>query len=301
MAEDIAGLIRAAVRDRRTAMALPVTSEHPAAGRLDLTDLDIERGFGTSPLDEPVLRCLQYMHDVEHHTVCYLRDLLVTSAHRDPEITEFLTVWNYEEHWHGVAIGRVLAAHGRPAGDRRVGELRDSQPWTERLRPVGFALGSVAFPDLTAVSLVWGAINEWCTQAGYGQLARRAGHPLLGELLRRIMRQEGRHISFYSTAGRTRLERSRAARRLTRFALQRLWRPVGHGVVPEHETAFLVRYLFGGPGGAEVAARIDRNVSRLPGLGGLAVVGTAVERYQRVPRAEAIRARSGRLLTSDLQ
>jgi len=265
-------------------MALHVTSEHPAAGRLDVADLDLEGGFGSSPLDGDVLRCLQYMHDVEHHTVCYLRDLLVTPAHRDPEITEFLTVWNYEEHWHGVAIGRVLAGHGRPAGAQRVGEVRGVRPWTERLRPVAFALGSVAVPDLVTVSLVWGALNEWCTQAGYGQLARRAGHPLLGELLRRIMRQEGRHVAFYSAAARARLERSRSARHLSRFVLQRLWRPVGHGVVPEHETAFVVSYLFGGPDGAEAAARIDRNISRLAGMDGLAVVSRAVEGYRRAGR-----------------
>jgi len=143
------------------------------------------------------------------------------------------------------------------------------------------ALGAAALPELPAVHLVWGAVNEWCTQAGYGQLARRAGHPLLGELLRRIMRQEGRHIAFYSSAGRSRLERSGAARRLTRVALERLWRPVGHGVVPAEETRFVVRYLFGDEAGAEAAARIDRNVARLPGLQGLTLVARAVDRCGR--------------------
>ena len=56
------------------------------------------------------------MHDVEGHTVCYLRDVLVTRAHRDPDITSFLTLWNYEEFWHGDAIGQVLAAHDEAAG-----------------------------------------------------------------------------------------------------------------------------------------------------------------------------------------
>ena len=37
------------------------------------------------------------MHDVEHHTTCYLRDLLVTSAHEDPAITSFLAMWAIEE------------------------------------------------------------------------------------------------------------------------------------------------------------------------------------------------------------
>jgi hypothetical protein len=57
---------------------------------LDVRDLDLPNAFHTR-LDADVLRCLRYMHDIELHTICYLRDLLVTSAHRDPEITTFLT------------------------------------------------------------------------------------------------------------------------------------------------------------------------------------------------------------------
>ena len=60
------------------------------------------------------------MHDVEHHTVCYLRDLLVTPAHRDPDLTTFLTIWTFEEFWHGEAIATVLRAHGEPAGAGRI-------------------------------------------------------------------------------------------------------------------------------------------------------------------------------------
>ncbi len=60
------------------------------------------------------------MHDVELHTICYLRDLLVTPAHNDPDVTTFLSCWAYEELWHGEALGDVLAAHGRPSGAQRV-------------------------------------------------------------------------------------------------------------------------------------------------------------------------------------
>ena len=60
------------------------------------------------------------MHDVELHTICYLRDLLVTPAHADPDVTTFLSCWAYEELWHGEALGDVLAAHGRPSGAARV-------------------------------------------------------------------------------------------------------------------------------------------------------------------------------------
>ncbi len=62
------------------------------------------------------------MHDVEHHTVCYLRDLLLTPAHQDPEITSFLSCWVFEEMWHGEAIGAGARGARRGGGgspDRR--------------------------------------------------------------------------------------------------------------------------------------------------------------------------------------
>jgi len=46
-------------------------------------DIDFD-GFKNQPLDAEALRCLRCMHDVESHTVCYLRDVLVTRAHHDP-------------------------------------------------------------------------------------------------------------------------------------------------------------------------------------------------------------------------
>lgn len=245
---------------------------------LDLGGIDFD-AFRRAPLAEPVLRCLRYMHDVESHTVCYLRDLLVTSAHRDPEVTTFLTLWNYEELWHGEAIARVLAAHGEVAGAARVEGMRQRLPFRDRLAPLTSAAASgLAGPSFVAVHMTWGAVNEWTTQAGYARLAARADHPTLTELLRRIMRQEGRHIDFYATQARRRLQRDARARRMTRWALRRLWRPVGAGVMPEEEVRFLIRYLFEGADGTDAARRIDRSIRRLPGLDGLELVASAVDR-----------------------
>ena len=56
------------------------------SARIEIEDIDFG-SFRSRPLDAEALRCLRYMHDVESHTVCYLRDVLVTRAHRDPEIT----------------------------------------------------------------------------------------------------------------------------------------------------------------------------------------------------------------------
>jgi len=244
--------------------------------RLRWDDLDMGE-FRSRPLPEWSRRCLRYMHDIEFHTACYLRDILLTRAHADPEVTAFLSFWVYEEFWHGEALASVLAAHGEPAGARRVAEVRAGLGLRDRLRPLLMSAASwLTGEDFVAVHMSWGAINEWTTQAGYGQLARRAGHPVLSELLRRIMRQEGRHIDFYASQAHDRLARSVRAQRLTRWALRKLWTPVGAGVMPASETTHLATSLFDGPDGPDVARRIDRRVDRLPGLAGLALVEQAV-------------------------
>lgn len=256
-------------------MGFDIGTYRKHSGRLETGDLDFG-AFRRRPLSPDALRCLRYMHDVESHTVCYLRDVLVTRAHRDPEVTSFLTLWNYEEFWHGEALAEVLGAHDEPAGTGRVAALRQRLPKWQAWRPLSFQLGSALTPHLTAVHMTWGAINEWTTQAGYARLSKLADHPMLSELLRRIMKQEGRHVDFYAAEARARLADSRAAQRLTRWALRRFWAPVGSGVVPECEVAFLRRYLFGDEDGRGMAERIDRRVDRFPGLAGLDLVRGAV-------------------------
>ena len=106
--------------------------------RLRWDDLDLD-SFRAQPLDDETLRTIEYMHDVELHTICYLRDLLVTPAHADPDVTAFLSCWAYEELWHGEALGDVLAAHGRPSGVDRVGPLRNRLGLRDRVRPLRVA------------------------------------------------------------------------------------------------------------------------------------------------------------------
>ncbi|HXQ43392.1 MAG TPA: hypothetical protein VN816_02045 [Acidimicrobiales bacterium] len=256
-------------------MSIDIDTLVRRSARLQVEDLDLG-AFTAQPLDPDTLRCLRYMHDVEGHTVCYLRDMLVTSAHRDPAVTAFLTCWSYEEHWHGDAIGRVLDAHGQPAGQSRLSEMRRRLPRRDALRPMVFNLASAVTRHLVALHMAWGAVNEWTTQAGYARLAAKADNPVLGELLRRIMRQEGRHIDFYAAQARRRLAASGGAQRLTRLALHRLWAPVGSGVMPADEIRFLVGHLFADDTGLATARRIDRHIDRLPGLEGLHLVENSV-------------------------
>ncbi len=259
-------------------MAFAIEDYKRRAGRLQWDDLDLA-AFRERPLDADTLRVIEYMHDVEHHTICYLRDLLVTPAHDDPAVTTFLSCWAYEELWHGEALGAVLAAHDRPSGASRIAPLRRRLGWRERVRPFVSALGSSLVGDrLVALHMTWGAVNEWTTQAGYVRLAQRAGHPTLTELVTRIARQEGRHIDFYAAEARRRLATSEPAQRLVRWSLRHLWRPVGSGIMPPAETAFVIGHLYGGADGVPFVERIDRRIDALPGLAGLGLVTGAVSR-----------------------
>jgi hypothetical protein len=247
--------------------------------RLRWDDLDFG-AFKDHPLSADVLRCIRYMHDVEYHTVCYLRDLLVTPAHQDPEVTAFLSFWAFEEFWHGEALAEVLSAHQEESGEKRVGAVRSRLGWGDKLRPVLMSMGGwLAQDDFIAVHMAWGAVNEWTAQSGYGQLARRASHPVLAELLARIMRQEGRHIDFYATQAKARLATGRRARWLARTALSRWWNPVGADLMPASELAFASRYLFGDDQGRQASARVDRQIDRLPGLEGLHLLSHAIEGF----------------------
>lgn len=249
-----------------------------SSDRLDLDGIDFD-AFHERPLRPEHLRCLRYMHDVEHHTSCYLRNLLNTRAHHDPEITTFLTLWNHEELWHGEALGAVLAAHDEPGGAARVAGMRRRLGWRITTSPVLWMAFSAMTRHFLAVHMTFGAINEWTTQAGYVRLAAEAEHPVLDELLRRIMRQEGTHIAFYRSRAVELLEADRSARRTTRRMVRALWSPVGASVMPEAETRHLVRTLFDGDEGRAVAQRIDRRVDGLPGLQDLGLMDGALQRW----------------------
>ena len=101
--------------------------EAPLGGRLDdLTSW--RRGllvFDEQPLDAQTLRSLRYMCDVEYHTTCFVRELLVTPSHREDAPAAFMTMWNREEFWHGEA----LAAHRH-----RMGGVGRSAPRSGGLR-----------------------------------------------------------------------------------------------------------------------------------------------------------------------
>jgi hypothetical protein len=138
-------------------------------------------------------------------------------------------------------------------------------------------LGNIVGSGFIAVHMVWGAANEWSAVAAYNRLADLEAHPVLAELLRRIAKQEARHVAFYATQARERLAKSKKAQVLARFALKNFWGPVGSGVMTDAEVKHVMGHLMGGPDGRREAAKIDAHIARMPGLDGLTIVQDALD------------------------
>ena len=231
------------------------------SGALDLEAVPWE-DVARYPLASDAVRALRYMQDIESHTIIYLRSLLATRAIDDSEVATFLACWLHEETFHGLALARFLEAAGYRVDPRPQGRSRE--PLLKRLESAATALLSRAWPDFCAVHMTWGAINEMTTLTGYRRLADVAGHPVLSGLLRRITVDESRHFFYYRQAD-IRLRRPGAAR-VARLLVDRFWAPVGSGVQPREEIAFLAGYLFGGDEGRAAARKVDDTIRRLPGF-----------------------------------
>lgn len=253
---------------------MPFSTETYARGSapVQYEDLDFD-AFEREPLSAQTLRAVRYMCDVEYHTVCYLRDMLVTPSQGDHEVTTFMTMWNMEEFWHGAALADVLARHGIESDYDHLRNVRKRVGWKDKLDPIKHSLlANFAGHDYVAVHMIWGAVNEWSAIAAYNRLADVAKHTVLAQLLSRIAKQETRHVAFYATQARKRLALSGKAQKLARFALQKFWGPVGSGLMPESEVRHVLRYVMSGEAGYAAGRKIDESVQKLPGLHDLHIV-----------------------------
>ena len=251
-----------------------------ASKKLDLEGIDFD-AVPAYPLSREEIRCLTYMMDIETHTVIYLRDLLTTPAAYDPDVTAFLSLWVYEEFWHGEALGRFLQAAGERFTPDRTAEIRRAAGLRDVLGTVGKMTGARILPDFVAVHMTWGAINELSTLHGYRRVIAKTRHPVLVELLGRIIKDERRHYAFYYNQARARLEGNARAQTHVRWALDRLSTPVGSGVRPQAETDFVTLTLFGDAEGAAAVAEMEGELSKLPGLAGMRLIRRAMTRAQR--------------------
>jgi len=99
---------------------------------------------------------------------------------------------------------------------------------------------------------------------------------VLADLLSRIVKDERRHFAFYFNSAKEWLTDNRAAQRIDRWALDRVWVPVGKGVKNQEEVDALACYLFDDEQGEEELLAIDEKIGKLPGLSGVRLMSKAL-------------------------
>ena len=227
---------------------------------LDLRDIDWD-AIPSHPVPDAVLRILAYMQDVESHTVVFPRTIFSQRAVNDEIVGTFLICWLYEEGMHGRALAKFLACAGRPVKPRAQGRTT----FMDHVDRTATTLLAAAWKDFLAMHMAWGAVHECTTIHAYQRLVQCNDHPVLNELLKRIIFDEARHFAFYKWQAETRLEDTRVQRRV-RAIMDRMYVPVGANHQPDELARWVSGYLFDGEEGRAAAARVDRTIAKLPGF-----------------------------------
>ncbi len=248
------------------------------SAKIETKDIDWEEARHIG-LTEDEKFVLTYFSDIESQTIRYLRMLLQMKIAFKPEVSAFLTTWNYEEFFHGYELANLLAACGHPLEENRVEKVKSRARFNEWLEML-FAplLSKIFYHQFPAVYLSFGAIQEMTTLRGYERLHGLTRNPALKTLCERIAKQERRHFAWYFNHARELLEKSQGSRLLTRWLLKFNWVPVGAGVKTPPEVKRLFTSIFPGEAGRKLVKEVDTKISSLPGLEGLQLMEPYFER-----------------------
>ena len=243
--------------------------------KLDTTGVEWDK-IRDYPLSKGDLFFLHYAMDVENHVPLYLSHLLVTRACMNPVITAFLSLWAYEELWHGENLSRFLVEYGIPLeNDTRIRNLRSEMGISNSLSIMSTMIASWALDDFAALYLSIGATNELSTATAYGALARNCQHPVLQDLLGRIQKDERRHFAFYYNSAKEWMTDNPRAQKVGRIGMNLFWQVVGQGLKNQEEVDAISLYLFNDEAGKADVEMIDEKMGRLPGLQGIRLMTKA--------------------------
>jgi len=230
-------------------------------------DWDAARAAGLSDIERTNLG---FFADIESQTFFYMLEVAKLETARDPDLISFLTMWNYEEHFHSQAILRLMRECGTPveaAGTRAAGVRAAARLRAKVEDTLQMTLARAMPQTFVALWMTWGASQELLTCFGYEALVQTTKNPVLAELARRIGKQERRHFAYYFASARERLEGDRFAQRVVRTIVERNWNPVGSGVKSPEDQATFIENLFPAP--AKLFAEADERMASLPGLDGI--------------------------------
>jgi len=243
--------------------------------KVDLSDIDWDVVARVGITDDEY-RILRYMSDTEIHTIIYLRDLLAGYTAADPECTQFMACWVYEETHHGRALDRFMEAAGRQpkSTSTRYNEVMTRFSWREEMTGALSRMGATVWKDFAAAHMCWGAINELTAAASYMAVARKTKNPELAKMVKKLASDERKHYSFYFQQSEKRLKAGgKWAERLCRNTIRMFWEPVGIGVGEPHALDLIASSLFGGEKGHAELVKVDQTIQALPGMGWFNMVG----------------------------
>jgi len=231
-----------------------------ASRPIDLEGIDWD-AIPSHPLSDDILKILAYMEDVESHTIIFPQTFFSKRALEDAYVGPFLVCWLYEEGMHGRALSKFLDCAGHPVPPRTHGRttIRD------RIDRAMTRMMSAAWKDFLALHMAWGAVHECTTIQAYRRLIEQNDHPVLNEILRRIMKDEARHFAFYMWQAEQRLARPRV-QRIVRAIMDRLYTPVGSSHQPDVMARWVSGFLFDGEHGRAAANHVDSTIAKLPGF-----------------------------------
>ncbi len=226
------------------------------------------------PLDPSFIPVLVYMRDVERYTEVYYKELKGTPTVKDTVIKSFMDQWEDEEVLHADLLHRFLGEMDYPTDEKWYEKVRQQIPKSYHMISKLQTLITNGFgKHFTSVHMTWGAINEMSTMAGYQRLWKLAKHPILEQILRGIVQEEGKHSFFYWNIARLKLNQSKFRQDLTRFIVKHFWSPVGEGTKSKADSNYVIRALFGDPEGISVMDKIvNQRMEQLPGMAGLKAV-----------------------------
>jgi hypothetical protein len=252
------------------------------SARIQTDDLDWDAARAVGLTDDERF-ILTYFSDIELQTFVYMRMLINMKISLKPDVMGFLTVWNYEEFFHGRILARLLSECGFQLEEDRVAKVNSNSRFFERFEATFTPLVSKIFSkQFPAVYLSFGAIQELTTLRGYERLRESTKNPVLQILCDRIARQERKHFAWYYNKALEELEKSGGARFLTRLIMKHHWTPVGAGVKNPQEVFKLFTILFPGEAGRDLLDDVDEKISLLPGLKGMALMGNYFNKAQKI-------------------
>jgi hypothetical protein len=252
------------------------------SAKVKYDDLDWEAARAVG-LTENEKFYLPLFAEIESQTIVYFRDLLMTKVALDPEVIGFMSMWNYEEYFHGRALATFLAEMGHPMRENRIAEVRKSAGPKEMIELAGYSLLSYALDaHFPALFFSWGSTQEAMTMNGYEEISATTKNPALRILADRIAKQERRHFAYYFNSAKHWLAKSESAQRFARRMMDNFWTPVGTGALGAPLLRKMVDACFvGQKRQLEVAGEIDTKIQTLPGMQGLECVSRYIKNEQK--------------------